>query len=371
MKIVVAGDFVPVHRVVDAVENQNYDLVLSDVQKVTSEADYSIVNLECPVVEGIATPIDKEGPNLKCSKNAIEALKWAGFNCFTLANNHFFDYGEAGVSCTLHHSEMMGMDTVGGGKKLDEASRILYRNIAGQTLAIINCCEHEFSIADTEKAGSNPLNPIKQYYTILEAKSKADFVLVIVHGGNEMFQLPTPRMIETYRFFVDAGADAVVNHHQHCFSGYEIYKEKPIFYGLGNLCFDNPSYRNGIWNYGYMVTIDFSKDSIGFSLHPYRQCFDKSQVELLPKDAFDNDIKRLNEIIASPVALEKAVKSFYDSCIKSYIRIFEPFYNRFFFSAQQRGWLPSFISKRRKIVANNFICCESHREKLEYWLNKI
>ena len=49
-----------------------------------------------------------------------------------------------------------------------------------------------------------------------EAKKKADFVLVIVHGGSEHFQLPTPRMQATYRFFVDAGADAVVNHHQHC-----------------------------------------------------------------------------------------------------------------------------------------------------------
>lgn len=43
-------------------------------------------------------------------------------------------------------------------------------------------------------------------------------------------------MQEIYRFFVDIGADAVINHHQHCYSGYEVYKEKPIFYGLGNFC---------------------------------------------------------------------------------------------------------------------------------------
>jgi poly-gamma-glutamate synthesis protein (capsule biosynthesis protein) len=45
-------------------------------------------------------------------------------------------------------------------------------------------------------------------------------------------------MVETYRFFIEAGADAVVNHHQHCICGYEVYKGKPIFYGLGNFCFD-------------------------------------------------------------------------------------------------------------------------------------
>lgn len=370
MKIVVAGDFVPVYRVAVAVEKQDYYSVLRDVQKVTSGADYSIVNLECPVVEDDSAPIEKDGPNLKCSKKTIEALKWTGFDCFTLANNHFFDFGEAGVSYTLLQCELNEIDTVGGGKNLDEASHILYRKIAGQTLAVINCCEHEFSIADKDKAGSNPLNPIKQYYSILEAKSKADFVLVIVHGGNEMFQLPTPRMIETYRFFVDAGADAVVNHHQHCYSGYEIYKEKPILYGLGNLCFDNPSYRDEIWNYGYMVTIDFSKNNISITLHPYRQCSNNPNVELLSDVFFYKDIKKLNEIITNPVLLETNVKAFYDSCVKRYIRIFEPFNNRYFLSAQQRGLLPSFISKRRKIVANNYICCESHREKLEYWLNK-
>lgn len=370
MKIVVAGDFVPTHRVVDIIERQNYTSVLDDVRRVTGESDYAIVNLECPVVEGNAVPIEKEGPNLKCSKKAIDALKWAGFNCFTLANNHFFDYGENGVHCTLQQSKSMNVDTVGGGMNLEESGRILYKDIAGQKLAIINCCEHEFSIADTEKAGSNPLNPIKQYYSILEAKSKADFVLVIVHGGNELFQLPTPRMIEVYRFFVDAGADAVVNHHQHCFSGYESYNGKPIIYGLGNLCFDNPSFRNEIWNYGYMVAIDFSNSLVGFSIYPYQQCCDKPRVELLPKDTFDEDIRRLNSIIANTESLDKAVKCFYDSCIKGYIRIFEPIYNRFFFSARQRGWLPSLIGKRRKIVANNFIRCESHRDKLEYWLNK-
>ena len=54
-----------------------------------------------------------------------------------------------------------------------EASKILYKEIAGMTLAIINCCEHEFSIATEKTAGSNPLNPIKQYYAIKEAKEKA------------------------------------------------------------------------------------------------------------------------------------------------------------------------------------------------------
>lgn len=369
MKILVAGDFVPIHRVAKLIDKRDFSSVLGDIREITNAVDYSIVNLECPVVEGEATPIEKEGPNLKCSKNAVEALKWAGFDCFTLANNHFFDYGETGVRDTLECMCAENVDVIGGGNDLKEASRVQYKEISGQTIAIINCCEHEFSIATNDKAGSNPLNPIQQFYSIKEAKSNADYVLVIVHGGDELFQLPTPRMVETYRFFVDAGADAVVNHHQHCYSGYEIYQGRPIFYGLGNLCFDNPSYRNHIWNYGYMVTLDFSEKGVGYTIHPYKQCSDNPQIETIPNGSFDKRIEELNAVIVDPKALSEAVGVFYKSCIKSYTRIFEPFYNRFFFSAQHRGWLPSFISKRRKTAANDFICCESHRDKLEYWLN--
>ena len=53
---------------------------------------------------------------------------------------------------------------------------MLYKEIDGQMLAIINCCEHEFSIATEITAGSNPLNAIQQYYSIKEARQKSDYV---------------------------------------------------------------------------------------------------------------------------------------------------------------------------------------------------
>ena len=238
MKILIAGDFCPQERVCASFEKGDFASVLREVKNSLSLVDYSIVNFECPITKGKELPIKKCGPNLRCSSKGIEAISWVGFNCVTLANNHFLDYGESGVVNTIQVCSEFGIDIVGGGKNLQEASQILYKKIAGKILAIINCCEHEFSIATEKSAGANQLNPIRQYYTIKKARSEADFVLVIVHGGHEYYQLPNARMHETYRFFVDAGADAVVNHHHHCFSGSEVYNGKPIFYGLGNFCFD-------------------------------------------------------------------------------------------------------------------------------------
>lgn len=189
---------------------------------------------------------------------------------------------------------------------MKEASRILYKDIKGVKFAIINCCEHEFSIATDKKGGSNPLNPIQQYYAIQEAKKQADKIIVIVHGGHELYQLPSLRMKETYRFFVDAGADAVINHHQHCYSGYEVYEGKPIFYGLGNFCFDWKGKRNSIWNYGYMVKLSFNNDNIEYEVIPYCQGNEKPGLEVLTnKEEFLISISELNKVIANDVQLKE------------------------------------------------------------------
>lgn len=60
-------------------------------------------------------------------------------------------------------------------------------------------------------------------------------------------------MKELYRFLVDCGADAVINHHQHCFSGYEIYNEKPIFMDSGTSALIHPLTINIAMTRGTMV----------------------------------------------------------------------------------------------------------------------
>ena len=75
------------------------------------------------------------------------------------------------------------------------------KEIAGEKLAVINICENEWTIATKTSGGSAPLNLITNIHKIAEAKKNSDYVLVIVHGGTEHYQLPSPRMKETYRFF--------------------------------------------------------------------------------------------------------------------------------------------------------------------------
>ena len=369
LDILIAGDLCPCGSLLHLIETQQYDLVVGNVKKIIEQSDYSLVNLECPVVDvHIKQGIAKCGPSLRTTPRAVELIKYAGFNGVTLANNHFLDFGTVGVQNTLQAVDAAGLDHMGGGMNLSDASAILYKEIKGVKIAFVNCCEHEFSIATDTSAGANPLNIVQLWYTIREAKSVANKVIVIVHGGHELFQFPSPRMQETYRFFVDAGASAVINHHQHCYSGYEVYRGAPIFYGLGNFCFDKLHYRHSIWNEGYMVKLYVEKSTdITFEVLPYTQCDAQPTVSLMQAElrfAFNEHIAKLNAIIADVDKLKYEHEVWMDSTDKKYTVMLEPYSNRWFVAAYMRGLLPSFINEKRLLRMINYVDCEAHRDRL-------
>ncbi len=372
-RILIAGDFVPYYRIKQQIEDGKFSEVFGSTQSYTGKADYSIVNFESPVVNRNAFPISKTGPNLKCTAKAIEAIKYAGFNCITLANNHIRDYGDVGVESTIEICKKNGIEYVGGGLNKKDAEKILFKNIEGKKFAIINVCENEWSVATESYAGAAAINPISNYHTIKEAKCNADYVLVITHGGIELYDLPTPRMQELYRFYVEAGADAVVNHHQHCYSGYEIYMGKPIFYGLGNFCFDvAPQYNSPLWQNGYMVNLNFVGDEITFELSPYVQGKDDNPtIQFLNGiDSIRENIDRLNAIIGTPRALADEFDKFANKQTQSYIDVLEPFENRYIRKLIHMKLFPRLVTASNKKLLLNLIRCESHREILMSILEK-
>jgi poly-gamma-glutamate synthesis protein (capsule biosynthesis protein) len=364
IKILVTGDYCPRDRVAELIDNKKYNDVFENVTPLIKNADYAVVNFECPVVtDNNAVGVFKIGPNLRCSEKAVEAIKKTGFDLVTLANNHIYDFGNEGVIDTLFMCEKYGIDSVGAGKNLIEAQKVFYKSIKDKKIAFVNFCENEFSIASKDNAGANPLNIVANYYQIQEAKQNADYVIVIIHGGHEYYQLPSPRMKETYRFFAETGANVIINHHQHCYSGYEVYKDIPIFYGLGNFCFDTKKYKNSTWNKGYMVQLLFDNEKVSFDLIPYTQCKEKPRVEISENDdSFYSEIARLNEIISDDKALWESFFYFAHERKENILSILEPYDNRYLKSLWRRKLLPSFVSKKKKNLILNIVRCEAHRE---------
>ncbi len=375
IKISVAGDVCPKDRLKNLIAEKKYNTIFGLVKPLLEDSDVSIANFECALTDGQDKPIVKCGPNLSCDENLVDALKWAGFDIFALANNHFADYGASSIQKSIITITSRNCQFVGAGLNIEEAQKSLVINVKGKKMGIINCCEHEFSIATDNKAGCNPLDPINQCEEIEKLQSYVDYVLVIVHGGTEFCPLPSPRMKKLYRFFIDHGADAVVNHHQHCYSGYEIYKGKIIVYGTGNFCFDWNGKRKSSWNEGYIVQIQIEDDgSQHLIMVPYRQCDD--EVGVFPMTSteelnlFHEEIERINGIISDDKKLREEYNFWIDNHENNTRMTLSIYSTRLLRILLKHGLLPAFLTKKRMVLMYNHINCESHQERVLRFIEK-
>lgn len=368
MKILFAGDFSVQDRAKQVFNDKQKAMnALSKVTEICRNHDLCILNFESPVTENCKS-ILKDGPKLKNPKASISILKETGFNLFTLANNHLKDYGSMGVMDTIEACSEVGIITIGAGKNIEEAREPYIWESEGKKVAFINVCENESSIATDTAPGSAPAKEINLYYDINSAKKEADYVVVIVHGGREHYQLPTPRMKELYHYIADLGADLIVNHHQHCFSGYEVYRGVPIFYGLGNFYFDNPSKRNSIWNQGLMLSVNIG-DTLTWEQIPIEQCNVDAVIKILPYEDVMQKVEELNSIITNDDRLKQAYHSMLEKVHP--LSPMQPYTNHYVRALYHRGFLPNLISKQKQTEILNAVRCESHRELLITYLEQI
>lgn len=251
--------------------------LFSELRPYLDAADFRLCNLENVICEeGLGAPIIKCGPNLRGEPEEIGFLTEGKFDCAFLANNHLGDLGPEPVLDTIRRLDEAGIGHCGGGKNIDEAYAAWYAEKNGIKIAFISVCENEFGGAEKDFPGSAAYDEFKVRTRIVEEKKKADFVVVIFHGGQEHNPVAGPTQIARYRLFTAFGADAVVAMHTHCIQGVEIFEDKPIIYSMGNFYFNGYHRETGSyaadnpWNYGYMTELCFEKGKpVTFKLIPY------------------------------------------------------------------------------------------------------
>lgn len=360
-KIFVTGDFGYRGRTGSKIREGKGQELFSALDDVINSSDFSVINFETPVGDAKHF-INKCGPRLCSDAIALKAIRQAGFSMVTLANNHFFDCGQYGVEKTIEACREYDIDFVGGGITYYDAVRPYEGKIAGDHISIVNVCETDFSIANENHGGAAPLDIVAVSRQILRLKVYSK-VIVIVHGGHEYYQLPSTRMQQLYRFFIELGAYAVINHHQHCYSGYELYNGHPIFYGLGNFIFDSDTEkRDSVWNYGYAVQVDTTSPAY-FKLFPYVQSNEEAGIRLMndkEQAAFNENIAKLNSVISSPAELKKAETEYYGRMHTT--SFLNPFYNGLTAKLYGMKRFPSFVSKKQRMYQLHYLQCESHRD---------
>ena len=364
-RVLVAGDLCAQGRVGDALIGRAITL-WNGINEVTEAHDLCLVNLESPLTQS-ETLIAKSGPHLRGEPACSFGIRAGGFTVATLANNHILDAGETGLLDTLQACHAAGISTVGAGRNLAEATRPLVLQRQGLNVAILAFAEHEFSIATGSSAGAWPLDIIDNHKQIATAREQADFVLVVVHGGNEGYNLPSPRLAKTCRFLADSGADAIICHHTHTFSGKEVWNGVPIVYGTGNFMFDFEPAPHASWYQGYMVSLDIRRHRVEhLELIPYRQLPEEPSVRLLngsEAEEFTREVERLSKVIADAQLLESSWQEFCNNRQRqSMSKLLAG--NRVLDALLSRNLIPLRVFRRRFPVMLNLVRCEAHHEVL-------
>ncbi len=364
-KILITGDFCPINRIEKLAIEKDYEAIFNDFIDVFHENDLIITDLECPLTKSESAR-EKIGPHQKAHPDCIGILNHVGIRLVALANNHIMDYNTEGALDTIELRKANNISTVGIGRNQEEAAKHFSLSINGKRIAIMNFADNEFLTTPDASLRCNPINPVQLFYDIADARSINDYVVVIIHAGNEFYELPSPRTKRLYRYIIDAGADAILSHHTHAFSGYEIYNSKPIFYGLGNFIYDWPGKRNVRWNMGYLVRLLLS-DKIDFEIIPLKQNNEKpglSHLDAVETEAFNKEMDRLNLIIADEIQLESEFQKYCNTVFQMYDAFIEPYFGKYITALRNKGFLPNLMTRRKRLLLLNLNRCESHRDVL-------
>jgi len=369
-KVFVTGDACPIHRLEHKMIHEPPSSILGDFKEILNKGDFLITNLEAPLSKCVKS-IPKTGPALKANPACLHFFEKTPFDLLTLANNHIMDYGFNGFKDTIENIEKANLGYVGGGLTSEKAHEpYVIQFDKNFKIAVLNFAENEWStIPGIHGTLVNMVDPIRNYYQVLECKHAYDKVLVITHGGIENYPLPSPELKKRLRFYVNAGADAVINHHTHSISGFEEFKGKPIYYSLGNFLFDYPKKYNKNWFEGLAVELNFSKEKeeINHTFYTFDQCKDEAVLSLHQgekKNELEKQIKSLNNTINDDNQLNIAFDRFCKQKHQLYNSYLEPFSSKYFNYLRKKRLLPSFLKSKKKRLLLNITRCESHRELL-------
>jgi len=218
--------------------------VFAGIAGTLRKADLAVVNLETAITER-GTPEDKQYV-FRAPARAFTALRAAGIDVVTNANNHGMDYGEVGLQDTLAAAQTARFPLVGSGQNEAEAYAPWVADVRGSRVAFLGASQVIApSVIKRWTAGPEQAGLASAYrvgrltQAVREARRQADVVVVYLHWGEERHSCPSDEQRTLAEQLAEAGADVVVGSHAHVVQGSGFLKRTYVAYGLGNFLFYN------------------------------------------------------------------------------------------------------------------------------------
>jgi len=215
------------------------------IAAVLRSADFAAVNLETAITSG-GTPQPKTY-HFRAPPAAFTALRDAGIDLVTMANNHVLDYGPAGLADTLAAARATRFPYVGIGTSATTAWAPYVRTINGARFAVVGVSQvAELAsswVATPSRPGeANAIDLPRTLAAVRAARRLAPIVIVFMHWGTEGQACPDQAQLALAPKLAAAGASIIIGAHAHMLQGSGWLGRTFIAYGLGNFLWWERSY---------------------------------------------------------------------------------------------------------------------------------
>lgn len=292
------GDVMLAGRWASSIKKQGYDTPFSATAAEFAKGDINLANLEAPIARS-GTEFTAKQFRFRADPGLAPALRKAGFQLVTLANNHSMDFGGQALAETMKHLEAAGIAWIGAGENLAESRKMALYTIKGKKIAFLgySLTQPIDFFAGQQRPGTAPGYVKLVEADVISARRQADYVIVSFHWGKEGSGTVQAYQRNTAHKAIEAGADVILGHHPHVLQGVERYKNGIIFYSLGNFAFASKSRTSDV---AAMVRLRLNGEA--------------REAEILPLDVLNNRVhfqpqllsgKRADDVIGRLNSLSK------------------------------------------------------------------
>lgn len=276
MRIRFVGDISFNNRYIDSLESGAEPF--KQIAPVLQDADLAVGNLEC-LTEGSAENETKV-PRIRTSVKALNALKNLHLGLVSLATNHVYDNLEEGFHNTVKKLDELGIAHLGASLEANNAVKPFVFEKNGLKIGFLNYVHEDTNpkMPAEGKVYPNMYDLPEILDDIRSLKSEVDKVVLLLHWGGkcDYGYFPHKEQIDHAKQMVDAGADAIIGHHTHTFQSHLVYKNAPIYFSLGNFCFDDIVNGKNVWpirksgRKSGVLELKFSNDKTEHRVFPFR-----------------------------------------------------------------------------------------------------
>ncbi len=201
-------------------KNNGLSYPFSGLLQLFSTDDLTLVNLEGVLSDSSQGENTDKAFAFRGPAEFAKMLPLGSVEAVNLSNNHFDDYGKAGRDATIAALEEQGVAYAGN-----------------EWLCVYRFDQGKIGLAGIRGSLTEDKKKIISRQIALLKEAGCQIIIYSLHAGQEYAFKHNGMQKDMARYLIDAGADVVAGHHPHVAQGIEIYKNRLIFYSLGNCVF--------------------------------------------------------------------------------------------------------------------------------------